>query len=189
MREKKSKEIMLLIAILGLLAGCNNKNEENNHQKASIVIEENVTHVESVITTPIIKSIKEAKFSDFSKTLTVGQAFDGWKACKNTQWKEQDDSSINFICELNDPSNYMITGKSDQDAIENIRKIDIVYIFSVSADKKKIEPSYSKEIFTFKDGKQYIYEDSIPEYMLHFIFNNDTSFGLSVTQEDYLSRH
>jgi hypothetical protein len=111
----------------------------------------------------IIEGIRNGMMNQYSEALTVGQALDGWRECKNSEWVsktgERGENLVIFKCELTDKKYY-----SDN----RVKNAQYALIFSSSVDGLKFKAESNALIFTFNDGKSYTYErDPLMDRMLH----------------------
>lgn len=150
----KSKLIGLSIVMLLSLSGCNDTMEPDT-----------VTQTDGELNAPTsieqeapkyddnIEGIRNAVNDQFSAALTLGQALEGWKECKNSEWisktGDRGENLAIFKCELINQRYYVDS---------RIKKAQYALIFASSVDGSTFKPESNALIFTFADGKTFTYE-------------------------------
>lgn len=110
-----------------------------------------------------IEGIRNAVMKNYTESLTIGQALEGWRECKNPEWKskvgDRGENLVIFKCELQNPKYY---------SNSNIVNAQYALLFSNSVDGSKFKPESNALIFTFNDGKTFTYErDNLTEYAMN----------------------
>lgn len=158
------------IAIVILLGGCfQSENNESNKQN-SIENEKNINFIKNGA-------------MDFDKTLTVGQAFDNWKYCSNKKWEnfttDNGRKVIQFECEYQQPLKFIeLLQKSKKLSNEyfdylNIRNIKLQVQWTLNIDNT-FQLHNITEIVSWENG--FVLNQNIDNLFLKKIYDNKNYF-------------
>jgi hypothetical protein len=125
---------------------------------------------------------------NFNKTITVGEAFDNWKACKNSEWESFETDNgipvVQFTCEKKNAKEYFQKVKSFLSKKEQAKAsyLDIKsnkQIFQWTINKDDTFQIDNVQVETvWADGKKFS-DSQKPMKQLEAVYDNEISFNPS----------
>lgn len=125
---------------------------------------------------------------NFNKTITVGQAFDNWNDCENSEWSsfETDNKTpvVQFSCEKKGVNEYMskvksFLSKKEQNKASYIDIKSITQIFQWTINKDDTFQIDNVQVETvWSDGKRFSDSQKFME-QLKSVYNNEITFDES----------
>lgn len=125
---------------------------------------------------------------NFNKTITVGEAFDNWNDCENSEWKsfETDNNTpvVEFKCEKKDVVEFMNKSKSflSKKEQEKASYLDVksnTQIFQWTINKDDTFQIDNVQVETvWSDGKKFS-DSQKPMEQLESVYNNELTWDTS----------
>ncbi len=138
----------------------------------------------------MIDGVKGAILS-IDRSMTIGQAFDGWANCASTEWKHvQTDRGQNIvisICHMRDAQEFLsrvasspAVSKTDNTGaihLHGLRKAMVVLQWNINLDET-FQLAYAEGQYAWSDGK-YIQVPLDSDDTISQIYNDNVTFDLS----------
>ena len=125
---------------------------------------------------------------NFNKTITVGEAFDNWKDCKNSKWDSFETDNhirvVEFTCDKKNVKEYFskvksFLSKKEQKKADYLDVVSNKQIFQWTINKDDTFQIDNVQVeTTWADGKKFT-DSQKPMEQLRSVYNNETTFNLS----------
>ena len=125
---------------------------------------------------------------EFNKTLTVGEAFDRWKECKQKEWKEFSSDNgqrvVQFTCYSNNATEFLAKVSTSESVSDELNKVHLkfkglatAYQWTINKDNS-FQLAHVESKWSWADGKIIETPGDI-ESSLRSVYANEATFDMS----------